>query len=181
MPNERRCWRKDSIFGPGPRVVLDREQRAQFRAKLNLQRRPGRLTIAAARVGRVLVDLLGPDGRLDPSHEFLAERACVHIATIKRALDQLRSFGFLDWTRRLIRYGSRCEQTSNAYVLRLPSCEAHFARAAFLAQPRKKDACARANPEPGIWSVGDAVKQAAQEALARRRAVIEQRLRMRIA
>jgi hypothetical protein len=36
-------WRRNSVFGEGPRIPLDREQRAQFRAKLQLQRRPGRL------------------------------------------------------------------------------------------------------------------------------------------
>jgi hypothetical protein len=51
---------KPGIFGPGPRMPLDREQRAQFKAKLLLQRRPGRLTIATAAIGRVLVDMLGP-------------------------------------------------------------------------------------------------------------------------
>ena len=67
----------DSVFGPGPRVPLDREQRAQFKAKLKLQRRPGRLTIAAAAVALVLIDMLGPDGRLDPTHATLAALACV--------------------------------------------------------------------------------------------------------
>jgi hypothetical protein len=51
-----RPWHRTSIFGDGPRRCLDREQRAQFKSKLKLQRRPGRLTIAAAEVGRVLVE-----------------------------------------------------------------------------------------------------------------------------
>ncbi len=122
-------FHKDSIFGPGPRVPLDRERRAQFRAKLKLQRRPGRLTLSAAEVGRVLVDMLGPDGRLDPSLDTLAALACVHRDTVREALKLLRAFGFLDWTRRLVRgaaTGWRAAQTSNAYVLRVPSCEADF-------------------------------------------------------
>ena len=73
MPN----FHKDSIFGPGPRVPLDRERKAQFRAKVKLQRRPGRLTIATAAVALVLLDLLGPDGRLDPTVATLAALACV--------------------------------------------------------------------------------------------------------
>lgn len=123
-------FHKSSIFGDGPRVVLDREQRAQFRAKVKLQRRPGRLTIATAAIALVLIDMLGPDGRLDPSHATLATLACVSLATVKRALDQLQACGFLDWTRRLIRgraTGGRTKQTSNAYVLRVPACDAHFA------------------------------------------------------
>ena len=123
-------FHKNSIFGPGRRVPLDREQRAVFKAKLKLQRRPGRLTIAAAVVGHVLADMLGPDGRLDPTLATLATLARVSLATAKRAVGQLRALGFLAWERRLIRgsaTGWRVAQTSNAYILRVPSCEAHFA------------------------------------------------------
>ena len=123
-------FHKDSIFGPGPRVPLDRERKAQFSAKVKLQRRPGRLTIATAAVALVLLDLLGADGRLDPTHATLATLACVSVATVKRALADLKGFGFLDWTRRLIRgadTGWRAAQTSNAYALRVPACDAHFA------------------------------------------------------
>jgi hypothetical protein len=45
--------------------------------------------------------------------------------TASEALKHLRAFGFLDWTRCLIRgagTGWRTEQTSNAYVLRVPAC-----------------------------------------------------------
>jgi hypothetical protein len=114
-------WHRDSIFGPGPRRPMDREQRAQFKAKLRLQRRPGRLTVAAAHIGRILVDMLGGDGRLDPSHATIAARAAVHVDTVRRAVAQLRQFGFLDWTRRLVRTAWRCEQTSSAYVLKVPA------------------------------------------------------------
>jgi len=117
------CWKNSSIFGDAPRVPLDREQRAQFRAKLLLNRRPGRLTIAAAQIGRILVDKLGPEGRLDPSIATLATLACVSQSTVKRALAQLKTFGFLDWARRLVRNsakGWRCGQDTNAYVLRVP-------------------------------------------------------------
>jgi hypothetical protein len=113
-------FHKDSIFGFGPRVPLDREHRAQFRAKLKLQ------TIAAAEVGRVLVDMLGADGRLDPSYETIATLACVCKDTAVEAVKQLRAFGFLDWTRRMIRgreTGGRVQQSSNAYVLRVPATD----------------------------------------------------------
>src|SRR5215475_3458328 len=72
VPNSPHKWWRNSIFGDGPRVRFDREQRAQWKARLQLQRRPGRLTIAAANVGRVLCDMLGDDGRLDPSHATIA-------------------------------------------------------------------------------------------------------------
>lgn len=124
-------WRKDSVFGTGPRVPLDREQRAVFRAKLMLNRRPGRLTISAAAIGRIMLDMMGQDGRLDPCHATLATLARVDVATVKRALERLQACGFIEWTRRLVRSaatGWRVEQTSNAYVLRVPATEAHFAR-----------------------------------------------------
>ena len=101
MPKSDRRWHRNSIFGDGPRVRLDREQRAQWKAKLQLQRRPGRLTIGTADVGRALCNMLGNDGRLDPSHAAIAARAGVHVSTVKRALEQLAEFGFLSWTRRL--------------------------------------------------------------------------------
>ena len=133
-------FHKDSIFGPGPRVPLDRERKAQFSAKVRLQRRPGRLTIATAGIALVLLGLLGADGKLDPTHDTLAALACVSVATVKRALDQLQAFGFLDWTRRLIRSagtGWRAAQTSNAYVLRVPACDAHFAPRVLLSRFKK--------------------------------------------
>ena len=120
MPKSTRKWHRNSIFGDGPRVRLDREQRAQWKAKLQLQRRPGRLTIGSADVGRALCNMLGNDGRLDPSHATIAVRSGVHISTVKRALEQLAEFGFLSWTRRLIRRAWRCEQTTSAYVLMTP-------------------------------------------------------------
>jgi DNA-binding MarR family transcriptional regulator len=123
-------WKGGSIFGTGPRVPLDREQRAQFRAKLKLQRQPGRLTIAAAEIGRILVDMLGAGGQLDPSVATIAARAAVDPSTVTRAMVRLRDCGFLTWTRRLVRdvgTGWRVEQTSNAYVLTVPATDMHFA------------------------------------------------------
>lgn len=149
------CWKNSSIFGDAPRVPLDREQRAQFRVKLLLNRRPGRLTIAAAQIGRILVDKLGPEGRLDPSIATLAILACVSQATVKRALTQLKTFGFLDWTRRLIRNsatGWRCEQDTNAYVLRVPACEAHFAPAVKIQTLKKRTSGTESSWEAQIAS-----------------------------
>jgi hypothetical protein len=113
-------------------VALDRELRAQWRAKLLLRRHPGGLTLAAVAVGRVLLDLLGEDGRLDPAIDTIARLARVHVATVVRALAQLRAAGFLDWVRRLVRdaaSGWRCAQASNAYILRLPACDTQNAPA----------------------------------------------------
>jgi hypothetical protein len=65
--------------------------------------------------------MLGTDGHLDPSHETLAARALVCVETVRRALCQLRDLGFVVWQRRLVRTSWRCEQTSNAYALAVPS------------------------------------------------------------
>src|SRR3954447_12001933 len=125
-------WRKNSEFGPGRRVPLDREQRAVFRAKLTFKcfRRVGALTIAAVRVAEILVAMQGKDGRLDPCIETLATRAGVDPSTVVRALARLRECGFVTWVRRLVRDGSRVEQTSNAYVLAVPGTDLRFAQAA---------------------------------------------------
>ncbi len=55
-------WRRDSTFGPGKRVPLDREQRAVFKAKLDLAHRPGRLTSSCVLIALKLVGMLGADG-----------------------------------------------------------------------------------------------------------------------
>ena len=128
-----RRWRRGSEFGDGPRVPLDREQRAVFRARLTMKafRRIGALTITAVRVAEIMLGMQGRDGRLDPSIETLAVRAGVDASTVVRALARLRGCGFVTWVRRLVRDGARVEQTSNAYVLTVPgSPDLRFAQAA---------------------------------------------------
>jgi hypothetical protein len=88
-------WHKNSIFGEGPRVPLDRERRAQFRALLNLNRRPGWPSQNTAQLGRVMLDIPGSDGRLDPCHETPAVRAGMAMATAKRCLARLQALGLL--------------------------------------------------------------------------------------
>ncbi len=133
-------WRSASEFGAGRRVPLDREQRAQFRAKLKFQRKPGRLSSSAVRLAHILLDKLGIDGRLDPSIATLAELARVDASTVVRCLGRLKACGFLDWTRRLVRCtGSwRVGQTSNAYVLTVPSSDTHFAPVALFKRLKKE-------------------------------------------
>ena len=130
-------WHKASIFGPGPRQPLDREQRARFRFLCRAHRGANRLTANDVAVAEVLVSALGDDSQLDPSHATIAQRALVHIATVKRALARLQRLGLVSWVRRLVRgpdTGWRAEQTSNAYVLRVPSCKADFRPAVRLVQ-----------------------------------------------
>ena len=175
VPTPGHRWHAGSVFGAGPRRPLDREQRARFRALIALNRRPGRLTIAAAQVGRVLVEMLGQDGRLDPCHATIAARAAISVATVIRALAQLRAFGFVTWVRRLVRTAWRAEQTSSAYALALPAPPAPFSKAFFLKRSTKtttRSFCKSQAEAPSAIDVA-----AARDALAARRRVIEQRLK----
>jgi hypothetical protein len=141
-------------------VPLDHEHRAQFRAKLHLQRRPGRLTITAAQLGRVMVDMLGDDGRLDPSHETLAPGLRWPWRPSSGRWHNSGRSASLDWARRLARRpdtGWRVEQTSNAYLLRVPTCDAQFARPVRF--PIKKEA-------PPVRQPLNACVSAAQQLLA---------------
>jgi hypothetical protein len=167
-------WHAGSIFGAGPRIPLDREQRARFRALLLLNRRPGRLTLSASIIGRVLLDMLGEDGRLDPSHATIAARACVSVATVLRALAQLRVCGFVTWVRRLARTAWRAEQTSSAYVLALPATPASYSKAILLRTSTKTTARSFRKSQAKVPSAIDVA--AARDALERRRRVMEGRL-----
>ena len=173
MPAPGHRWHSGSIFGSGPRIPLDREQRARYRALLLLNRRPGRLTLSASVIGRVLLDMLGEDGRLDPSHATIAARARVSIATVVRSLAQLRAFGFVSWVRRLVRTAWRTEQTSSAYALAVPSAPAFFPEALFLNGTRltARAVCKSQEKVPSAIDVA-----AARAALERRRQVTEGRL-----
>jgi hypothetical protein len=54
-----RPWHRGSVFGDGPRLPLDREQRARFRYLLNAHRRVRRLTPLTELIGNALVRRLG--------------------------------------------------------------------------------------------------------------------------
>lgn len=174
-------WRRDSIFGNGPRAPLDRNGRARFKFLLRAHRSANRLTADHLKVGEVLESALGDDGRLDLAHATIAERALCHVATVKRALARLRELGLVSWVRRLVRgpdTGWRAEQTSNAYRLfDAPS----------LSLPQRiksrftgRAACASQQSAP-LPAVSAEERAAAQAALA---AVIERRrpcLRLKLA
>src|SRR6185312_14417570 len=110
-------WHRDSLFGPGPRRPLDREQRARFRFLLSAHRRARRITPLAEHVGEAMVRRLSVDGRCDPCHDTLAEHVGCAARTVRRALDALRALGLVLWQRRIVRDGWRVSQTSNAYLL----------------------------------------------------------------
>jgi DNA-binding MarR family transcriptional regulator len=127
-------FRDQPEFGDGPRVPLDREQQARFRAKLKFKcfRQVKRLTITGVAVAEIMLDMQGKDGRLDPSIKTLAARAGVDPSTVVRALHRLRECGFVTWVQRLVRRGNRVERTSNAYVLIMPETpNLHFKQRVF--------------------------------------------------
>ena len=112
-----RPWRSGSVFAAGPRRPLDREQRAVWRARLELARRAGRITALHAQVGHALARRLGADGRCDPAHDTLAADAGASPRTVRRALVALAGCGLVQWVKRLVRAGWQAVQTSNSYEL----------------------------------------------------------------
>jgi hypothetical protein len=166
-----RPWHRGSVFGPGPRRRLDRNQRARFRFLLNAHKRARRLSDKAEDVGAALLKRLSDTGQCDPSQATLANDAGCEERTVRRAICTMRDLGLLSWERRLVRNGWRCEQTSNAYAL-LTTAAAPAPRCG--GQNVRETGSLDESREP-ISATPEEVA-AAQAALARRRAVIEARL-----
>jgi hypothetical protein len=86
-----------------------------------VSRRDGRLGRAGLAVLHALIfDFLNyASGRLDPSYEAIAHRACYSVRSVARALAKLRAAGVVDWVRRCAGRmdGDRyvLEQETNAY------------------------------------------------------------------
>jgi hypothetical protein len=120
MPNAHpRPWRRDSVFGDGLRIPMCRERRAQWKARLAMHERAGRITSDHEKIGLALLKRLGQDGRCDPSYQTLATDSGKAASTVQRALRRLADCGLLGWLRRIVREGSRVVQTSNSYMLTL--------------------------------------------------------------
>ena len=88
-----RPWHGGSVFGPGPRRRLDRNQRARFRFLLNAHKRAGRLTDKTEDVGAALLKRLSDAGRCDPSQATLANDAGCEERTVRRAICAMRDVG----------------------------------------------------------------------------------------
>ena len=87
--------------------------------------RNGALGTVALEVLDYLTRLIGRNGRLEPSLDFLMGKLRRSRDAIHRALKALRQHGFLDWLRRYVPTGNdgrgvQVQQTSNAYRLSLP-------------------------------------------------------------
>ena len=173
-----RRWRNDSIFGPGPRRPLDREQRARFRFLTRAHARARRLSAKAQWVAEALLKRLGVDGQCDPSHDTLAADAGCAVRTVRRALATLKQLGLCTWVRRLVREGWRVEQSSNAYLLSVWTSnptECHVGRPTnSINKSIGRQVNAITDPKAGAAPREVA---AAVAALASRRAVVEAMLR----
>jgi hypothetical protein len=107
------------VFGDGPRHPLCRERRAVWKARIDINRRAGRITSDFGHVGEALLKRLGKDGRCDPSLQTLAKDSGEDVSTVQRALKAFYACGMVTWVRRLRRNGTRVSQDTNAYVLKL--------------------------------------------------------------
>jgi Helix-turn-helix domain len=163
-----RPYHRASHFGPGPRIPMDRERRAVWKAQIEVHRRAGRITDGQAQVGVALVRRLGQDGRCDPSHQTLAHDSGESISTVQRALKALAGCGLVSWTRRIIRDGWRACQTSNAYLLTVgkPPAIRPSACDGQSDQGTKKDRYSSVQPAAAAASQAD---QQALERLAKQR------------
>jgi hypothetical protein len=116
-----RPWHREALFGDGPRIPMCRERRAVWRVRLMLFRRARKITPLFEDIGLAMLRRLGADGRLDPSHQTVADDVGCSPRTVRRALAAFadKAIGLVFWIQRLVRDGRRVEQTSNAYVLTL--------------------------------------------------------------
>lgn len=114
-----RPWHAGSLFISGPRRPLSLGDRCLWLSKLGNALQARQISGKEYLAGRALLSFIGEDGRLDPSHAAIAERASCSERTVRRALARFEALGLLRWQRRLVRRPGawRSEQTSNAYEL----------------------------------------------------------------
>lgn len=159
-------YHRTSTFAEGPRVTLDRERRAVWKARVILFRRARKITAAHEDIALAMLGMLGTDGRLDPTHETIAFRAGYDARTVRRALDRLKGCGLVIWAQRIVREGWRVIQTSNAYALtigELPAIPVVFRGGQTVRGPVNQEFKKAAD----MGSVSESDRQAAREALAR--------------
>jgi len=141
LPNHLRP-RREKVFGPGPRVPLDRNAKARVkemaRALLRKTEAGRHYGVVTAKALAVLDALLWgfhntKSGQCDPSYEAIAKRADCARSTVSLAIKALELAGVLSWVNRIIRerdherdlFGHwvtrwRIIRTSNAYLFRDP-------------------------------------------------------------
>ena len=139
-----RLARRDKVFGPGPRVPLDREAKVRVMAYAKAwnarHRLPGQHRGPLTRAtGEVLEALLwgfhnAASGACFPSYEAIAAKAECCRDTVCEAIKALAFAGVLTWVNRIVRervrerdlFGQwvtrwRVLRTSNAYAFRDPN------------------------------------------------------------
>ncbi|MDO9712486.1 hypothetical protein [Paracraurococcus lichenis] len=116
-----RPWHSGSVFGEGVRRTVSIGQKALLLSRVTELWWARRITDTTLRIARRLINLVGPDGRLDPTHQELGRTTRTSDRTARRAVNILYDLGLLRWERRLKRVGWRTEQTSNAYELLTPA------------------------------------------------------------
>lgn len=115
------AWHRHSEYAhSGHKAPLSRDERVRWREMVRFGHKAGKITHGAKHVAAEMLACLGADGRLDPSQETLARLAAVGERTVRRALEQLRAAGLVEWACRIIRTRQGSRQTSNAYRLRIP-------------------------------------------------------------
>jgi hypothetical protein len=136
--------RRDKVFGPGPRVPLDREAKvrvAAFARGWNARhRRPGQHRGPLTRATMEVLEALlwgfhnAASGACFPSYEAIAGKAECCRDTVHEAIKALAVAGVLSWVNRIVRQrvrdgGSsrwRVLRTSNAYAFRDPASKSEI-------------------------------------------------------
>ena len=116
-----RRYRRNSHYGDGLRIPMDRERRAVWRARLHMFRRGRKITPLYEDIGLAMLRRLGANGRLDPSHDSVADDVGCSSRSVRRALSAFHVCGLMHWVNRIVRDGWAVRQTSNAYALALPA------------------------------------------------------------
>ena len=162
-----RPWHRGSVFGEGFRLPLCRERRAVWRARLTMFRRARKITPLYEDIGLVMLRRLGTDGRLDPSHQTLAEDVGCDPRSVQRALIALRACGLVLWVRRLARDAWRCSQISNSYALAIGETPAIPTPACDRQRVRQTIKIVRSIVQPELpWAIIKAARESLAEVAA---------------
>lgn len=165
-----------STFDEAPLQTIDAEgRRAILRAYDEIRRwswknarKPHGQAVSRAyrEVLSALLALAVRHGRTFPSYERLAEMACCSRSTVYRALQWLRTWGLIDWKRRLKRTASRLgtvvRQTSNAYTIITDLAE--LGRAIFRRDPECHNKLPSHYTAAGLRNLVNALKTGAPSA-----------------
>ena len=139
-----RRHRRDKVFGPGPRVPLDREAKVRVMAYAKAwnarHRQPGQHRGPLTRATTEVLEALlwgfhnAHTGACFPSYEAIAAKAACCRDTVYEAIKVLKLAGVLTWVNRIVRervrerdlFGQwvsrwRVLRTSNAYAFRDPN------------------------------------------------------------